>query len=421
MKTTRSMQRAQAQLGISKLRQHQVGPIKSILDGKDTLMIAPTSSGKSAVYQVPALVMAEENDRWTLVVEPTLSLIIDQVQKLQAKGIAAAFITSPNHAAHRQIYRDLNQGKLSILYMTPEKVATVEFQLATRDNPPWLVVVDEAHCVLDWGSTFRPDYLELGDRIAWMASENCRPVIAAFTATAPLKERDEIAKSLGMTAPSLFTMSLRRDNIILLKEDCSDYDVTYRLDRLKHYIRKYGGTGQVVVYCSSKKYADLVTNHLSKQFPHTVAKCHAYMDPDKRQKNELKFIHGDKRIMVATTAFGMGVDVSDIRLVVHFNLPLSVTDYYQQIGRAGRDGEKSHAVLLYGKEDISLNQFILCSDKCSEEVQAQSNRRLDEMIELAGSNRCMVRQVLAALGEEDAVNCNHCTNCQRARRCSHED
>ena len=421
MKTDRSMQRAQAQLGISQLRKHQIDPIKSILDGKDTLMIAPTSSGKSAIYQIAALAMAEKTDQWTLVVEPTLSLISDQVQKLRKLKIPAAYITSLNRADHRRIYRDLNRGGLSILYMTPEKVATVEFQLATRDNPPWLVVIDEAHCVLDWGSTFRPAYLELGDRIAWMSSKTRRPVIAAFTATAPPKERGEIAQSLGMTAPRLFTMSLRRDNIILLKEDCSGYDVRYRLDRLKHYIRKYGSTGQVVVYCSSKKFTDLVTNHLSKRFPHTVAKCHAYMDPDKREKNELKFIHGDKRIMVATTAFGMGVDVSDIRLVIHFNLPLSVTDYYQQIGRAGRDGEKSHAVLLYGKEDIPLNQYILRSGKSPEGVQAQSNRRLDEMIELAGSDRCMVRQALAALGEEETVNCNRCTNCQRARRCSHED
>lgn len=421
MKTSLSIQYAQMQLGIVSLRKHQIKPIQSILDHRDTLVIAPTSSGKSAIYQIAALTMAEEKGQWTLVVEPTLSLISDQVQKLKNRKIPAAYITSLNHTEHRRIYHDLSRGKLSLLYMTPEKVATVDFQIATRDNPPWLVVVDEAHCVLDWGSTFRPAYLELGRRISWMASQSHRPVIAAFTATAPSQEREEITQSLGVTKPCLFTMSLRRDNIILLKEDCTGCDIKYRLKRLKHYIRKYGSTGQVVVYCSSKKYADLVFNYLDDRFPDKIAKCHAYMDPNRRQRNELDFIHGCKRIMVATTAFGMGVDAAAMRLVVHFQLPLSVVDYYQQVGRAGRDGQKSHAVLLYGEEDISLNQYILRSEQYSKSTRSWVDRRLKEMAEIAASDDCIMRQVVAALGEEDPVNCNHCTNCQKARRCSHED
>ena len=199
MKTSLSIQYAQMQLGIVSLRKHQIKPIQSILDHRDTLVIAPTSSGKSAIYQIAA----------------------------------------------------------------------------------------------------------------------------------PSQEREEITQSLGMTKPCLFTMSLRRDNIILLKEDCTGCDIKYRLKRLKHYIRKYGSTGQVVVYCSSKKYADLVFNYLDDRFPDKIAKCHAYMDPNRRQRNELDFIHGCKRIMVATTAFGMGVDAAAMRLVVHFQLPLSVVDYYQ--------------------------------------------------------------------------------------------
>ena len=149
MKTSLSIQYAQMQLGIVSLRKHQIKPIQSILDHRDTLVIAPTSSGKSAIYQIAALTMAEEKGQWTLVVEPTLSLISDQVQKLKNRKIPAAYITSLNHAEHRRIYHDLSRGKLSLLYMTPEKVATIDFQMATRDNPPWLVVVDEAHCVLD--------------------------------------------------------------------------------------------------------------------------------------------------------------------------------------------------------------------------------------------------------------------------------
>ena len=231
MRTSITTQKAQAQLGIKKLRKHQIKPIQSILDGYDTMVIAPTSAGKSAIYQLPALVMAEQG-KWTLVIEPTLSLISDQVQKLQDKGINAAYVTSRNKAQHCAIYRRLNLNAISILYTTPEQVATVAFQLATWYNKPWLVVIDEAHCVLDWGTTFRPDYLELKESIAWMAFQSHRPVIAAFTATAPPDHRREIAKLLGMKKPNRFVMSLYRKNITLLKEDCSGLKVKQRLKRM---------------------------------------------------------------------------------------------------------------------------------------------------------------------------------------------
>ena len=420
MKTSLSIQYAQTQLGIVSLRKHQIEPIQSILNGHDTMVIAPTSAGKSAIYQLPALIKAEER-QWTLVIEPTLSLISDQVQKLQGKGINAAYVTSRNKEEHCAIYRRLNLNTISILYTTPEQVATVAFQLATWYNKPWLVVIDEAHCVLDWGTTFRPAYLELKESIAWMALPDHHPVIAAFTATAPPDHRREIAKLLGMKKPNHFVMSLYRKNITLLKEDCSGLKVKQRLKRMRHFIRKYGQEGRVVVYCSSRKCTDLVANYLSEMFPHEVVKCHAYMEPDERERHELRFIRGDKRIMVATTAFGMGVDVPDIRLVLHFNLPLNVIDYYQQIGRAGRDENSAHAVLLYAKEDIDLNRHILDHGGYGPKLEKWMHRRLDEMANIAASDSCMVRQVLCALGEESSTNCNRCTNCQQARRCSHED
>ena len=419
MKTSLSIQYAQTQLGIVSLRKHQIEPIQSILNGHDTMVVAPTSAGKSAIYQLPALVMAEQR-KWTLVIEPTLSLISDQVQKLQDKGINAAYVTSRNKdkdkEEHCAIYRSLNLNTISILYTTPEQVATEDFQLAIWHNKPWLVVIDEAHCVLDWGTTFRPDYLELKESIAWMAFQSHRPVIAAFTATAPPDHRREIAKLLGMKKPNRFVMSLYRKNITLLKEDCSGLKVKQRLKRTRHFIRKYGQEGRVVVYCSSRKYTDLVANYLSEMFPHEIVKCHAYMEPDKREQHELRFIRGDKRIMVATTAFGMGVDVPDIRLVLHFNLPLNVIDYYQQIGRAGRDGNPAHAVLLYAKEDLDLNRHILDHGGYAPKLEKWLHCRLDEMANVAASDSCMMRQVLGALGEESSTNCNRCTNCQRARR-----
>ena len=413
MRTSITTQKAQAQLGIKKLRKHQIKPIQSILDGYDTMVIAPTSAGKSAIYQLPALIKAKDR-QWTLVIEPTLALIGDQVQKLQEKGIAAASITGRNGPDHDKIFQEIWNGQITLLYTTPEQLQTRRLREVMQANNPWLVVIDEAHCVTVWGYTFRPKYLQIKHQIAQLKR---RPVIAAFTATAPTDDQKAIQELLGMQHTDIYSMSLRRENITLLKEDCTglDIDQHQRLKRVGHYIRKYGEDGRVVVYCSSRRNVDIVTNYLKKKFS-GVAKCHAYMDEDEREKQEFQFICGKKRIMVATTAFGMGVDVSDIRLVLHFNLPLSVIDYYQQIGRAGRDGNPAHAVLLYAKEDIDLNQYILEHGDYTVSLKDQLAARLDEMAGIAFSDSCMVRQVLDALGEESSTNCNRCTNCQRARR-----
>ena len=413
MRTSITTQKAQAQLGIKKLRKHQIEPIQSILNGYDTMVIAPTSAGKSAIYQLPALIKAKDR-QWTLVIEPTLALIGDQVQKLQEKGIAAASITGRNGPDHDKIFQEIWNGQITLLYTTPEQLQTRRLREVMQANNPWLVVIDEAHCVTVWGYTFRPNYLQIKHQIAQLKR---RPVIAAFTATAPHDDQKDIQELLGMQHTDIYSMSLRRENITLLKEDCTglDIDQHQRLKRVGHYIRKYGEDGRVVVYCSSRRNVDIVTNYLKDKFS-GVAKCHAYMDEDERAKQEFQFICGKKRIMVATTAFGMGVDVPDIRLVLHFNLPLNVIDYYQQIGRAGRDGNSSHAVLLYAKEDIDLNLHILSHGNYAPKLEKWLHRRLEEMANVAASDSCMVRQVLGALGEESSTNCNRCTNCQRARR-----
>ena len=413
MRTSITTQKAQAQLGIKKLRKHQIKPIQSILDGYDTMVIAPTSAGKSAIYQLPALIKAKDR-QWTLVIEPTLALIGDQVQKLQEKGIAAASITGRNGPDHDKIFQEIWNGQITLLYTTPEQLQTRRLREVMQANNPWLVVIDEAHCVTVWGYTFRPKYRQIKHQIA---QHKRGPVIAAFTATAPHDDQKDIQELLGMQHTDIYSMSLRRENITLLKEDCTglDIDQHQRLKRVGHYIRKYGEDGRVVVYCSSRRNVDIVTNYLKDKFS-GVAKCHAYMDEDERAKQEFQFICGKKRIMVATTAFGMGVDVSDIRLVLHFNLPLSVIDDYQQIGRAGRDGNPAHAVLLYAKEDLDLNRHILDHGGYAPKLKKWLHCRLDEMANVAASDSCMMRQVLGALGEESSTNCNRCTNCQRARR-----
>ena len=419
MKLKDNVKEAMKQLQIGTLRKHQIQPINCILGGQDTLVIAPTGSGKSAMFQIPALVMHQTHHSWTLVIEPTLSLMEDQVQTLNQKDVRASQISS-NHPA-RSNYRALtNDGWVSMLdlsapflYVTPERLQSQEFQKSIRKNPPGLVVIDEAHCVLDWGYTFRSSYLKIGK---WLSTLKKRPVVAAFTATAPESYRSEICSLLGMEQPNIYVNPLERSNLILICEDCSNMNIKRRLSRLKYQLKKYGKEGRIVIYCATRKYVDMVTNYLSDRFAGEVVKCHAYMDADKRQKNEMKFISGKKRIMVATTAFGMGVDVSDIRLVVHFNLPLSVIDYYQQIGRAGRDGEKSRCVLLYAREDWELNANILCKEDYDEPLKELLLERLDEMVRIAMSRQCLMQQVLTVLGEEKPNTCRHCTNCQRNRR-----
>ena len=419
MKLKNDVKHAMEQLHISTLRKHQSKPIDSILDGHDTLVIAPTASGKSAIFQVPALVMHQKQHTWTLVIEPTLSLMEDQVQALNQKGVRANQISS-HHPMASNYCKLTTDGWVPILdlsapflYVTPERLQSDAFRKAVKDNPPGLVVVDEAHCVLDWGYTFRSSYLKIGK---WLSSLKQRPVVAAFTATAPESYRSEICSLLGMEQPNIYVNSLERSNLILIREDCSGMDIKHRLSRLKYQLKKYGKDGRVVIYCATRKYVDMATNYLSKQFQGEVVKCHAYMDPEKREKYELDFIHGKKRIMVATTAFGMGVDVPDIRLVIHFNLPLSVIDYYQQIGRAGRDGEKAHCVLLYTEEDRKLNANILCKEDYDEALQQLLLARLDEMIQILTGDGCIMQQVLTALGEKKPNTCRHCTNCQRKRR-----
>lgn len=323
-------------------------------------------------------------------------------------------MTNRNIDDHGDILEELQNGEISILYVTPERLQTFAFQSVVRYRPPWLLVVDEAHCVLDWGFSFRPAYLQIR---AFIKDLKHRPVIAAFTATAPPEYQTVIRKLLGMRKVALYTSSLARDNLILMKEDCSAPEIKKRLPRVKYHIKKYGGGGRVVVYCATRKNVDVVANYLSEQFPGEVMKCHAYMDADKREKHELQFIKGSKPIMVATTAFGMGIDVPDIRLVLHVNLPLSAIDYYQQVGRAGRDGKKSHAVLLYHPDDIELNQYILKKTELPEQVEEWVSGCLEEMVSIAESRQCLMRQLLKSLGEDHPTSCRHCTNCQKARRC----
>ena len=408
MDVKRTIKTALSKLQIEKLRKHQQAPINSILDEQDTFVIAPTGSGKSAIYQIPAIL---HPDKPTLVIEPTISLMHDQVQKLKSLGVTAEYLDSTQTKKERQSILDQFQtGKVNILYLTPERLVSESFLYALQEISLSMVVVDEAHCVMDWGYTFRDAYLHIGEFIDTLKH---RPVIAAFTATASPKDTENIYAALHMKRPAIFENNLYRKNLTYLKKYADDRSKKQQL--LMKYLHKYRQHSSVI-YCNTRRAVDAVYEFLQKKYPDDVVKCHADMSPKKRAEHELQFLTGEKSIMVATTAFGMGVDLGSIDLVIHFNMPLSLTDYMQQTGRAGRDGQKAHCILLYSDEDYYTNQVIL-SGILLQKAEKRALKQLDLMKEFCDdTERCMVQLLLEHFGQHRADTCNHCTTCQKKRR-----
>lgn len=406
MDIKKSIKFAQKQLGIEKLRKHQVKPIGSILDGNDTMVIAPTSAGKSAIYQVPALLLSG----MTLVIEPTISLMHDQADKLKAHGINVAYIDSTVPAYERnRILERVAKGKIKILFVTPERLQNQRFLKAIEDVEISMVVVDECHCVTSWGYGFRHGYLMIGEFINTL---DRKPVVVALTATAAPDIRKEICDLLSMDQPKVFVNSLYRPNLhFMTRLFVSD---KAKLKELKRLLKKHTD-GSCIVYCNTKKMTDAVYDEVRKWYPDDIVKCHSNLDGSVRKGNEMLFLSGRRRIMVATSALGLGVDQSSVDLVIHFNLPLSLNDYYQQAGRAGRAGQKSKCILFYCEDDYHTNRTIL-KGNLDKPIRKDAFLALDRMKEYAESSECLTSQILSALGETLDKPCGSCTNCQKARK-----
>lgn len=404
MDIKRNIKSAAQILNINQLRKHQVQPINAILDNRDTIVLARPSAGKSIIYQIPAVL---HSDKRTIVIEPTLSLMYDQVRKLNEKDISAYSIDSTMKLSEQSktLKRFIN-GKIHILYVTPERFVSESFYKILQAVPLYMVVVDECHCVLDWGYSFREDYLRIGEVIKYLPY---RPVLAAFTATAAEQDMLEIAEILHMNDPAVYRNDLQCSNLTYIKKRTTDRKQKRKL--MYKYLRKYHKNSSVI-YCNTHKAVDAVYEELKSRFPNEVTRSHAGLSSAKRAKNEYAFLSGEKSIMVATTAFGMGIDLGTIDLVMHFNMPLSLTDYMQQTGRAGRDGQKAHCVLLYSDEDYCINQVIL-----SDSGSKRACKQLDNMKEFCDDTKhCMSRLLLAHFGQKAKKNCNHCTICQKSRR-----
>ncbi len=413
MKSPYELKPLMRKLGIEKLRKPQIEPISSIRKGNDTLLVAPTSSGKSLVYQLPAM---EHDDKTTLVIEPTISLMHDQVNKLTHHGINAAYLdSSQNSSEVSKILNKLAKGSLNILYVTPERLSHEKFLTAIKHVDIYMVAVDECHCVTEWGYSFRSQYLHIGD---FIDSLKQRPVIAAMTATASNDQCEEITKLLHMDKPNQFRYSLNRPNLSFvfkhINQNCEDdFEEKYKV--MLPYIRKARKSGSVVIYCLTLDCTVEVYNMLHERFGDDVTYTTGGLPPKKRKKNELKFLNDECGIMVATSAFGMGIDKADIRLVVHFNTPLSIGEYYQQAGRAGRDGDKAQCLLLYYPGDYHIGANLIKGSNSKEKYKA-AEKQLKAMHNLANSSDCITHQILAALGEDTGHHCKRCSNCNRKRR-----
>ena len=391
--------------GYDGFRPGQEELIDALLAGRDVLGIMPTGAGKSICYQLPALLLPGI----TVVISPLISLMKDQVRALNEAGVHAAYINSS--LSENQIRRAMEYacaGRYKIIYVAPERLLTPLFQDFAHRASISMVTVDEAHCISQWGQDFRPSYLNIVDFVEQLP---VRPVVGAFTATATTQVRDDILCVLNLQNPKVMVTGFDRENLYF-EVRTGNKDQNLR-DCLKEHEGESG-----IIYCATRKNVEAVcTSLLMDDIPAT--RYHAGLSPEERQANQDAFIFDEKPVMVATNAFGMGIDKSNVRFVIHYNMPQSMENYYQEAGRAGRDGERADCILLYSPQDVRIGQFLLeekelREDMTYEEAQAVRERdaeRLKRMTFYATTHDCLRGYILNYFGEKAPRRCENCSNC----------
>lgn len=392
--------------GYDTFREGQEQLIDAILSGQDALGIMPTGAGKSLCYQIPALVMGGI----TLVVSPLISLMKDQVTSLNQAGIHAAYLNSS--LTSNQYFKALGlakQGRYPIIYVAPERLLTESFLDFALEADIRMVAVDEAHCVSQWGQDFRPSYLKITEFIERLPK---RPVVSAFTATATAQVRDDIIEILKLQNAKIMTTGFDRSNLFFAVQTPKD---KYRaaLEFIRAHEKESG-----IIYCLTRKVVEEVCEKLMKD-GFSVTRYHAGLSDEERRKNQDDFIFDRCRIMVATNAFGMGIDKSDVRYVIHYNMPKNMESYYQEAGRAGRDGEAAQCLLLYSGQDVVTNQLFIENNRDNLEldeetrllVQERDRERLRQMTFYCFTNECLRTYILRYFGEYGANYCGNCSNC----------
>lgn len=383
--------------GYSSFLPHQKEIIGSVLRGQDTLAIMATGGGKSLCYQLPALYLGG----LTVVVSPLISLMKDQVDNLNGRGIpAVAFNSSLDYRVRTQIEADLKDGKVRLLFVSPERCMQASFLAQLRTFPVRLIAVDEAHCISEWGHNFRPEYRQLAQLKKYFPAV---PLVA-LTATAIPEVRRDICQQLGIPAAHEFIGSFNRKNLmyrVVEKKNPMILLLTY----LSRHQNESG-----IIYCMSKKETEEIARDLRRRGYHALA-YHAGLSKLVRTKVQDGFIRNTIRIVCATVAFGMGIDKPDVRFVVHYDIPKTVESYYQETGRAGRDGRPSECVLFYSRGDTARVRSMLEHDHMTERNLRASLRKLQEMTEYCESITCRRRFLLSYFGEEYPGECNSCDNC----------
>ena len=392
--------------GYESFREGQEELITNILERHDVLGIMPTGAGKSICYQVPAVML----EGITLVISPLISLMKDQVGTLNEAGIRAAYLNSSlSYAQYRKALSLARGYTYKIIYVAPERLMSDEFLSFAKEMKISMVCVDEAHCVSQWGQDFRPHYLHIREFLKEMPQ---RPIVSAFTATATTQVKEDILQLLDMKDPYTITTGFDRKNLYFAVEKPKD-----KYQALLHYVKQHTEDAGIV-YCLSRKTVEEVCDRLCAD-GFAATRYHAGLSDAERMNNQDDFIYDRKTIMVATNAFGMGIDKSNVRFVVHFNMPKNMESYYQEAGRAGRDGEQADCILLYSGKDVRLNQFLIEQGSGHEdmeeavrmELQQKEKERLKSMTFYCTIPSCLRHYMLKYFGEESDGFCGSCSNC----------
>ncbi|MFT3985209.1 MAG: DNA helicase RecQ [Lachnospiraceae bacterium] len=396
------------QFGYDSFREGQECLIDNILAGSDVLGIMPTGAGKSLCYQVPALLFPGI----TLVVSPLISLMKDQVQALNEAGVHAAFINSS--LSEGQILKALKlaeQGQYQIIYVAPERLETASFLHFAKSVRISMLTVDEAHCISQWGQDFRPSYLKIVEFIGELPH---RPVISAFTATATQTVREDIICVLGLKRPALLVTGFDRKNLYFAVERPKKKDAA-----VLAYVKEHSSESGII-YCATRKNVEAVYELLLREGI-SVVRYHAGLGNEERRRNQEDFIYDRMPVVVATNAFGMGIDKSNVRYVLHYNMPQSLENYYQEAGRAGRDGAPGECMLFYSPKDVMINRFLLESKEQNTEageedldaIRERDEERLRTITAYCTGTECLREYILGYFGERATGACGNCSNCRQ--------
>ena len=388
--------------GYSSFRKGQAYIIDDVLSGRDTLGVMSTGGGKSICYQIPAMIYSGV----TLVISPLISLMKDQVDALKVLGVNGVYLNSTlSREEYADIYREIKKGKIKLLYIAPERLRNSGFVEFMKGIKISLIAVDEAHCISQWGHDFRRSYLDIP---RFVEKLEVRPQILALTATATPRVREDIEKMLGMKNPKSYVDGFDRENIFFKVERGVTPDM-YIADYLKKHSKKSG-----IVYAATRKEVDSLYEYLGKVRGISVGKYHAGMSEAERKEMQEAYQEDRVRVMVATNAFGLGIDKSNVRFVIHRNIPKDLESYYQEAGRAGRDGAPAEAILIFSEEDVEVQEFMIeNNEEATDWLRQERRKKLDAMVNYAYLDGCYREYILKYFGDKRIKNyCGNCGNCK---------